>query len=138
MTSIQPRPSLPVLMSLIDRLAVFDDEDLGDAGEPDDRIEGNDGRPCFGVGDDRGFGEAAGAEQTTFVGDKVSTWNVRQGESTEGLMRATLPSMATPRCARVESRTRLADSYVFRVLLGDLAPETDRVFDHELATASRP
>ena len=47
-----------------------------------------------------------GRSRPRSLGTRVSTWKVRLDESTDGLIRATLPSMATPGWARVESRTR--------------------------------
>ena len=74
-----------------------------------------------------------GAEQTALVG--------HQGFDLEGAARRVDRRVdprdlaldgARPGCARVESRTRWPTRTSSAVLLGNLAPEADRVFDHEL------
>ena len=132
-TSIQPRPSLPVLMSLIDRALPF--STMKSLVTPANRTiesRGTTAALAIGVGDDRGLGEAAGPEQPAFVGD--------QGFDLEGPARRVdrgvdARDLAFDRHARVRSGREphpLADSHVFGVLLGHLAPEPDRVFDHQL------
>ena len=78
MTSTQPSPSMPV--SIVDGpgLAVLDDEDLGHAGEVDDRLDRDDGRlaRCESVTIDA-LAKPPGRSRPRSLGTSASTWNVR-------------------------------------------------------------
>ena len=124
MTSIQPRPSTPVVTSPIGAgLALLDEEELGHAGEADDRLDGDDRGLGLRVGDDRGPRQAAGPEQPPLVGD--------QGLDLERPARR-VNRRADPRDAAFEGHVgmgprrdphELADAHRVDVKLGDLGPE---------------
>ncbi len=133
MTSTQPGP-FGACLDVTDRtgLAVFDDEELGHAGEVNDRLDRERPPPWHtaSVTIDA-LANPPGRSRPRSLGTMVSTWNVRLAESTAGLMRATVPSNVTRRVRRrldAHALTALHDSLV---LFGHLAPEADRVFDHQ-------
>ena len=133
MTSTQPRPSLPVLTSLMAwALPLLDDEELGHAGEADDRLDGDDGGLGLRVGDDRGPGQPAGPEQSALVGDQRLDLERPAGR---------VDRRADPRDPPLERHVgmrrdgephELADAHLVERAFGDLGPEPQRVLDHQL------
>ena len=132
-TSTHPRPSVPVWMSLIDRALPF--STMKSLVTPANRtIDSSryDGRPGLGVDDDRGFGKSAGPQQTALVGDH----GFHLKRSARRLYRRVDPGdLALDGHAGMgpgREPDALSELHVLGILLGDLAPEADRVFDHEL------
>ena len=133
-TSIQPCPWLPVLMSLIDRALPF--STMKSLVTPANRtIESRGTTAALASASVMidGLGEATGPEQPALVGNQGFYLKRAARRVDRGVDRGRpAPSIAIVGMSTRREPYSLADPHVFGVLLGNLAPEADRVFDHEL------
>src|SRR5271157_1884203 len=131
---LDPAGTLGTGDDVVDRpgLAVLDAEQLGDAGEANDRLGRGDG--CLGcrVGDDRRLGEAAGPQQAPVVGNLGLDLKRPADGVDRGIDPHDLAFEGEFGLRRHRDAHRLANPHALGVPFRGARPEPQRVLDDQL------